>query len=44
MLLKRAYTKREFEELIAETKFHDIEIREDLTGLEIWLTKNREAA
>jgi ubiquinone/menaquinone biosynthesis C-methylase UbiE len=44
MLLKRAYTKREFEDLISETKFHGIEIREDLTGLEIWLTKNREAA
>jgi ubiquinone/menaquinone biosynthesis C-methylase UbiE len=41
MLLKRAYTKREFEELIAEAKFNGIEIREDLTGLEIWLTKNR---
>jgi hypothetical protein len=40
MLLKRAYTKCEFEELIAETKFNGIEIREDLTGLEIWLTKN----
>ena len=43
MLLKRAYTKQEFEELIAETKFRALEIREDLTGLEIWLTKNREA-
>jgi ubiquinone/menaquinone biosynthesis C-methylase UbiE len=44
MLLKRAYTKQEFEDLISETEFHGIEIREDLTGLEIWLTKNREAA
>jgi ubiquinone/menaquinone biosynthesis C-methylase UbiE len=42
MLLKRAYTKREFEDLIAETRFNSIEIREDLTGLEIWLSKNRE--
>lgn len=42
MLLKRAYTKQEFEELISETRFHDIEIRDDLIGLEIWLTKNRE--
>jgi hypothetical protein len=33
--------KQEFEELIAETKFHAIEIRDDLIGLEIWLTKNR---
>jgi ubiquinone/menaquinone biosynthesis C-methylase UbiE len=44
MLLKRAYTKQEFEDLIAETKFHGIEIRDDLIGLEIWLTKNREAS
>jgi ubiquinone/menaquinone biosynthesis C-methylase UbiE len=44
MLLKRAYTRREFEELIAETKFHGIEIRDDLIGLEIWLTKDREAS
>src|SRR6266481_5525681 len=43
MLLKRAYTKSEFEELISETKFDGIEIRDDLIGLEIWLTKNREA-
>ena len=44
MLLKRAYTKSEFKELIAETKFQSIEIRDDLIGLEIWLTKNREAS
>ncbi len=44
MLLKRAYTRREFEDLIAETKFHGIEIHDDLIGLEIWLTKNREAS
>lgn len=41
MLLKRAYTKSEFEELISGTKFHDIEIREDLIGLEIFLSKDR---
>jgi hypothetical protein len=44
MLLKRAYTRHEFEELIAEAKFHGIEIRDDLIGLEIWLTKYREAS
>jgi ubiquinone/menaquinone biosynthesis C-methylase UbiE len=44
MLLKRAYTKREFEELISQTRFHGVEIREDLTGLEILLTKDREAS
>ena len=41
MLLKRAYTKSEFEAMIAETKFHEVQIREDLAGLEIWLTKDR---
>ena len=44
MLLKRAYTKSEFEGLISETKFHDIEIRESLTGMEILLSKDREAS
>lgn len=41
MLLKRAYTRSEFEELIAETTFNGIDVREDLTGLEIWLSKSR---
>jgi ubiquinone/menaquinone biosynthesis C-methylase UbiE len=40
MLLKRAYTKGEFEELISATKFHDIKIREDLTGIEILLARH----
>jgi ubiquinone/menaquinone biosynthesis C-methylase UbiE len=44
MLLKRAYTKSEFEELIAETKFHGVEIREDPIGLEILLSKERQTA
>jgi ubiquinone/menaquinone biosynthesis C-methylase UbiE len=39
MLLKRAYTKPEFEEMIAETDFRGVEIREDLMGFEILLTK-----
>ena len=39
MLLKRAYTKPEFEEMIAETEFRGVEIREDLLGFEIVLTK-----
>lgn len=42
MLLKRAYTKSEFEDLIARTKFRGVEIRENLTGLEISLAKDRE--
>ena len=41
MLLKRAYTKAEFETLISNTKFHRAEIREDLLGLEILLSKKR---
>jgi ubiquinone/menaquinone biosynthesis C-methylase UbiE len=39
MLLKRAYTRDEFEQMIAETKFQDVEIEEDLMGVEIALTK-----
>jgi ubiquinone/menaquinone biosynthesis C-methylase UbiE len=39
MLLKRAYTKAEFEEMISRTEFHDTEIREIPTGLEIFLSK-----
>jgi len=42
MLLKRAYTKSEFEEMIAETEFQGVEIHEDLMGLEILLTKGCE--
>ena len=39
MLLKRAYTRMGFEEMIAETKFSGVEIREELLGLEVTLTK-----
>ena len=39
MLLKRAYTKTELEAMISTTKFHNVEIREGLTGLEILLSK-----
>jgi len=41
MLLKRAYTKSEFEALISNTTFQRAEIREDLLGLEILLSKKR---
>ena len=41
MLLKRAYTKNEFEELISKTKFHDVAMREDRIGVEILLSKDR---
>ena len=37
MLLKRAYTRQEFEQFLAQTKFGPIEIKEDLTGLELTL-------
>lgn len=37
MLLKRAYTKSEFEEFLSHTKFGPVEIREELTGLELLL-------
>ena len=40
MLLKRAYTKAGFEEMIARTQFQDIDIRENLTGLELLLSKS----
>jgi ubiquinone/menaquinone biosynthesis C-methylase UbiE len=42
MLLKRAYTKAEFEDLVSKTKFH-AEIREDLIGLEILLSKGSDS-
>jgi len=41
MLLKRAYTKGEFEELISQTNFRRGEIRENLIALEILLSKDR---
>ena len=39
MLLKRAYTKRQFEEFLNQTKFAGREIRESLTGFELTLRK-----
>ena len=38
MLLKRAYTKKEFEWLVSATKFRAVEIQQDLIGLELLLT------
>jgi hypothetical protein len=37
MLLKRAYTKSEFEQFLSQTKFGQIEIWEGGTGLELSL-------
>jgi ubiquinone/menaquinone biosynthesis C-methylase UbiE len=39
MLLKRAYTRIEFEQLLTQTKFDSVEIREDLIGLELSLQR-----
>jgi ubiquinone/menaquinone biosynthesis C-methylase UbiE len=43
MLLKRAYTRAGFEQLISETKFRDVQIEENLIALEILLTKEGKA-
>jgi ubiquinone/menaquinone biosynthesis C-methylase UbiE len=40
LLLKRAYTKSEFETMISQTQFADAKIRENAIGLEILLSKN----
>jgi ubiquinone/menaquinone biosynthesis C-methylase UbiE len=39
MLLKRAYTKTAFEEMLAKTDFRKLEIREDLISLEVEMGK-----
>jgi hypothetical protein len=39
MLLKRAYTKREFEQLLTNTQFRSTRIEETLFGVDIWLEK-----
>jgi len=39
MLLKRAYTKAQFQEFISQTAFRKSEIRESGIGFEIWLEK-----
>jgi ubiquinone/menaquinone biosynthesis C-methylase UbiE len=41
MLLKRAYTRKEFEQFLARTKFSPVEITEDLVGLELSLHRPR---
>jgi ubiquinone/menaquinone biosynthesis C-methylase UbiE len=40
MLLKRAYTRSDFERMVSQTGFGKIEIRESLIGLEILLSKS----
>ena len=39
MLVKRAYTRADFERMVAQTGFRVAEIREVLIGLEIRLTR-----
>jgi ubiquinone/menaquinone biosynthesis C-methylase UbiE len=39
MLLKRAYTREQFQEMLWEVNFSNVEINEDTMGFEIWLTK-----
>lgn len=39
MLVKRAYTKPQFEQMLAQTKFSSVEIVESGVGLEITMTK-----
>jgi ubiquinone/menaquinone biosynthesis C-methylase UbiE len=38
VLLKRAYTKREFEQMVAQTEFRGVTIEETI-GMDIWLEK-----
>jgi ubiquinone/menaquinone biosynthesis C-methylase UbiE len=39
MLIKSAYTKEEFQQMLWETRFSAADIDEDGMGLEIWMTK-----
>jgi hypothetical protein len=41
LLVKRAYTRAEFERMIGQTGFRQSEIRESLIGLEILLGKGQ---
>jgi ubiquinone/menaquinone biosynthesis C-methylase UbiE len=39
VLLKRAYTRKDFERMLEHTKFGPAEIEEDLIGFELWLER-----
>ena len=39
MLLKSAYTKDEFQQMLAQASFSNVEINENYMGFEIWMTK-----
>jgi ubiquinone/menaquinone biosynthesis C-methylase UbiE len=44
MLLKRAYTRNEFEQLLSQTKFSRIDIKEDALGLEVSMQRASRAS
>jgi len=39
LLLKRAYTRKQLEDMVAQTKFRAAKIKEDVIGFEVWLQK-----
>jgi hypothetical protein len=39
VLLKRAYTRHEFERMLAQTKFGPIDIQQGPIGFELWLDR-----
>jgi len=39
MLLRSAYTKEEFQQMLWEASFGNVEINENYMGFEIWMTK-----
>jgi hypothetical protein len=44
MLLKRAYTRNEFEQFLSQTKFSRIDIKEDALGLEVSMQRASRAS
>jgi hypothetical protein len=43
MLLKRAYTRKQFEQFLAQTRFGSVDIQESNMGLELVLQRARSA-
>jgi ubiquinone/menaquinone biosynthesis C-methylase UbiE len=39
MLLKRAYTKSEFEQFFAQARFRSVDVQTNLIGVEVWAEK-----
>jgi ubiquinone/menaquinone biosynthesis C-methylase UbiE len=44
MLLKRAYTRNEFEQFLSQTKFSRVDIKEDNIGLEVSMQRASRAS